>query len=166
MDHSNRCNWIYEFLCKSLSFSKNREARRSFLKTSISVDIDKKVVLGWKISQKTDHDVKHAKALIGQSNKSRKSECYVMNKGYDSEKIHVLIREEIKADSIIPLRVRKRKKIKGKYRKQLNLRFDKIKYNKRNIAETTFSVVKRKFGEALRARRFFNHVKEIKIRYC
>ena len=40
-----------------------------------------------------------------------------MDKGYDSEKIHALIREEIKADSIIPLRVRKRKKIKGKYRK-------------------------------------------------
>lgn len=41
-----------------------------------------------------------------------------MDKGYDSEKIHALIREEIKAESIIPLRVRKRKKIKGKYRKQ------------------------------------------------
>lgn len=40
-----------------------------------------------------------------------------MDKGYDSEKIHALIREEIKADSIIPLRVRKWKKIKGKYRK-------------------------------------------------
>ena len=138
--------------------------RRSFLKTSISVDTDKKVVLGWKISQKTDHDVKHAKALIRQSNKSRKSECYVMDKGYDSEKIHALIREEIKADSIIPLRVRKRKKIKGKYRKQLNLSFDKITYNKWNIAETTFSVVKRKLGEVLRARKFFNQVKEIKIR--
>lgn len=47
----------------------------------------------------------------------RKSECYVIDKGYDSEKIHALIREEIKADSIIPLRVRKWKKIKGKYRK-------------------------------------------------
>jgi hypothetical protein len=34
--------------------------RRSFLKTSTSVDTDKNVVLGWKISQKTDHDVKHA----------------------------------------------------------------------------------------------------------
>ena len=101
--------------------------RRSFLKTSILVDTDKKVILGWKISQKTDHDVKHAKALIRQSNKSRKSECYVMDKGYDSEKIHALIRKEIKADSIIPLRVRKRNKIKGKYRKQLNLRFDKTK---------------------------------------
>ena len=138
--------------------------RRSFLKTSISVDTDKKVIIGWKISQKTDHDVKHAKALIRQSNKSRKSECYVLDKGYDSEKIHVLIREEIKAESIIPLRVRKRKKIKGKYRKQLNLTFDKIRYNKRNIAETTFSVVKRKFGEVLRARKFYNQVKEIKIK--
>ena len=74
--------------------------RRSFLKTSIAVDTDKKVLLGWKISKKTDHDAKHAKTLIRQSNKSRKSECYAMDKGYDSEKIHVLIREEINAGSI------------------------------------------------------------------
>jgi hypothetical protein len=44
-----------------------------------------------------------------------------MDKGYDSEKIHSLIREEIKADSIIPLRQRKRKKIRGKYRYDLRL---------------------------------------------
>jgi hypothetical protein len=138
--------------------------RRSFLKTSIAVDTDKKVILGWKISQKTDHDVKHANALIRQSNRTRKSECYVMDKGYDSEKIHALVREKIKADSIIPLRERKRKKVKGKYRKKLHLSFDKIKYNRRNIVETTFSVVKRKFGEVLRARKYFNQVKEIKLK--
>lgn len=138
--------------------------RRSFLKTSISVDTSKKIVLGWKISQKTDHEIKHANALIRQSNKMRKSECYVLDKGYDSEKIHTVIREEIKADSIIPLRKRKRKKIRGKYRKQLHLIFDKVKYNQRNIAETTFSVVKRKFGETLRARKFRNQVKEIKFK--
>jgi hypothetical protein len=109
------------------------KTRKRFLKTSISVDTDKKVVLGWKISQKTDHDVKHANALIRQSNRKRKSQCYVMDKGYDSEKIHELIRDQVKADSIIPVRERKRKKIKGKYRKQLYLTFDKIKYNKRNI---------------------------------
>ena len=66
-----------------------------------------------------------------------------MDKGYDSEKIHALIREEIKAESIIPVRKRKRKKVRGKCRKQLHLNFDKVKYNKWNIAETTFSVVKR-----------------------
>jgi len=56
----------------------------------------KKVILGWKISQETDHKIKHANALIRQSNRTRKSQCYVMDKGYNSEKIYVLIREEIK----------------------------------------------------------------------
>jgi len=46
----------------------------------------------------------------------------------------------------------------------LYLSFDKTKYNKRNVADTTFSVVKRKFGEALRARIFYNQVKEIKVK--
>ncbi len=138
--------------------------RRSFLKTSISVDTIKKVILGWKISQKTDHDVKHAKTLIRQSNRSRRSQFYVMDKGYDSEEIHTLIREEIKADSIVPLRERKRKRINGKYRKQLNKEFDKITYNRRNIVETIISVVKRKFGETLRARKVRNQVKEVKVK--
>ena len=88
----------------------------------------------------------------------------MIHKGYDSEKIHVLIREEIKADSIIPVRKRKRKKVRGKYRRKPYLNFDKIKYNKRNTAETTFSAVKRKFGEILKARKFNNQVKEIKIK--
>ena len=73
----------------------------------------------------------------------RKSDYYVMDKGYDSKKIHSIIIEEIKTDSIIPVKERKRKKIIGKYRKQLNLVFDKIKYNQRNIVETLFSVAKK-----------------------
>jgi hypothetical protein len=40
-----------------------RKLRRSFLKTSISVDTGKKVMLGWKISQKADHEIKNANAL-------------------------------------------------------------------------------------------------------
>ncbi len=143
----------FEFIRKLLLFQKNRKLRRSFLRTSMSVDTSKKIILGWKISQKTDHEIKHANALIRQSNNMRKSDYYVMDKGYNSEKIHSIIREEIKTDSIIPVRERKRKKIRCKYRKQLNLVFDRIKYNQRNIVETTYSVVKRKFGETLRARR-------------
>ena len=97
------------------------------------------------------------------SRKNKKIRCYLMDKGYDSGKIHSLIRENIKAESIIPVRERKRKKIRGKYRKQLYLSFDKTKYNKRNIAETTFCC-KKKFGEALRTRIFYNQVKEIKVK--
>jgi len=46
----------------------------------------------------------------------------------------------------------------------LNLVFDKIKYNQRNIVETIFSVVKRKLGETLRERKFRYQVREIKIK--
>jgi hypothetical protein len=62
-------------------------------------------------------------------------------------------------DSLIlpPLRKRKRKKIGGKYRDQLDNFFDKTKYNKRNIAKTTISVVKREFGEILRTRHRINY---------
>jgi hypothetical protein len=65
-----------------------------------------KGVLGWKISQKTYQEIKHANALIKQLNKIRKSQCCVMDKKYDSEKIHSLIGEKIKADSIIHVRRR------------------------------------------------------------
>jgi hypothetical protein len=42
------------------------------------------------------------------------------------KKIHVLIREEITAESIIPVRKRKREKIKGKYRRKLCLNLERI----------------------------------------
>jgi hypothetical protein len=68
-----------------------------------------------------------------------------MDKVYDSGKIHSLIREGIRADSIMPLREIKSKKIGGKCKKQSHLAFDNVRYNQRDIAETTFSVAKRKF---------------------
>ncbi|ADN36158.1 transposase IS4 family protein [Methanolacinia petrolearia DSM 11571] len=87
-----------------------------------------------------------------------------MGKGYDSESIHKQIREEIKSYSIIPVRDRMRKQIKGKYRRELNRDFDKTLYNKRNPVETVFSVLKRKLGEAFKARKYWFQVKEVKIK--
>jgi len=86
-----------------------------------------------------------------------------MDKGSDSEKIHSLIREEIRANAIIPVR-KKRTKIFGKYRRKLHLIFDKIKYNQWNIIKKMSDIVKRKLGEVLRARKFHNLVKEIKLK--
>lgn len=49
--------------------------------------------------------------LIRQLNRIRESERNVIDKRHDSEKIHSLIWENIKGDSIIPLKARKRKKL-------------------------------------------------------
>jgi hypothetical protein len=85
-------------------------------------------------------------------------------KGNDSENIHKLIHDTLDSGSLIPVRNRKRKRISRYYRRRLALSFDEEKYHQRNKVETVFSVLKRKFGEALKARNYLLQIKEIKIK--
>ncbi len=48
-----------------------------------------------------------------------------MDKGYDSEKLHSFIKDEIQANSVIPVKTRKRIRIIGECRQQLHKNFDK-----------------------------------------
>ena len=42
--------------------------------------------------------------------------------------------------------------------------FNKKVYNRRSIVKTVFSLIKRKFGEIVKARKFYNQVKETKVK--
>jgi hypothetical protein len=87
-----------------------------------------------------------------------------MDGAFDSENIHELIQDTLNASSFVPVRKRKRKRIFGYYRRSLALSFDREKYHQRNKVKTAFSVLKRKFGDTLKARIFRLQVKEIKIK--
>jgi hypothetical protein len=134
------------------------------MKNSISVDTNRQIVTGFKISQQPVHDIPHAEKLLVQCHRMRKSDTYVLDKGYDSEDIHRLIRDDLNAYSLIPVRTRKRKRIFGTYQRELARSFDHAYYHQRNKVETVFSVLKRKFGDALKARKFRAQVKELKIK--
>jgi hypothetical protein len=140
------------------------KTRKRFLKPSISVDTDQQIITGLKISQHPVHDIPHAEKLLKQCHRARHSDLYLMDKGYDSEDIHELIHNTLNSCSLVPVRNRKRKRISGYYRRQLALSFDDEKYHQRNKVETVFSVLKRKFGDSLKARIYQLQIKEIKIK--
>ena len=91
-----------------------------------------------------------------------------MDKGYDSEAIHRLIREDLHANSVIPIRSWKTEVIWGTYRQEMARQFNDTLYPRRQLVENKFSVLKRKFGGDLKARTFAIQKKEIanKMIFC
>src|SRR5208337_3837455 len=71
------------------------------------------------------------------------------------------IREDLHADSIIPIRSWNNVVIGGTYRQEMALHFDNARYHKRQLVENRFSVLKRKFGGDLKARIFAIQKKEM-----
>jgi hypothetical protein len=116
--------------------------RKHFLKTSIAIDTDQQIITGFIILKNRVHDSQHILILLKKYHKTRKSECYVMDRGYDSEKMHRLIRETLKANPVIPARSWKNtENIRDKYRKEITDTFTRVRYRKRYLVKTRFAVL-------------------------
>ncbi|MGB8311595.1 MAG: hypothetical protein WCE81_07010 [Halobacteriota archaeon] len=74
---------------------------------------------------------------------------YRLDKAYDSEEIRRVVREEVRAACMIPLRKRAKS---GTYRRAMLEKFDDELYHRRNLVETMFSLEKRVFRDVNRRR--------------
>lgn len=89
----------------------------------------------------------------------------VADADYDSEAHHRWLREDCGIESIIPAtRGRPGRPTQQPYRRRMQRYFPHRPYGQRWMVETVYSVVKRKFGEALTTRRYWQQVKQAFLR--
>ena len=103
--------------------------------------------------------------------KRQKIETLVADAGYESEAAHCFCRDELGILSIIPTNIRGRPRldckpntITGRYRRELYYNFPKKTFGQRWQIETTFSMLKRLLGSALRSRKRYAINREIILR--
>jgi hypothetical protein len=86
--------------------------------------------------------------------------------GCDSEPFHELVRDELKAHSLVPIKSGQptRKWPKTKYRRQMKKRFFKTLYGQRWQVESIFSRHKRKQSSELRSKTWDTQQAEIFLR--
>jgi hypothetical protein len=118
------------------------------LKVSILVDTKTKKILALRLRARRAHDIKDAKYLLKRlRNKPKK---LVADKGYDAEWLHRYCKD-IGIHAIIPMRNYGTKKIyRGKsLRKRCQKTFCNKTYHRREMVESVFASIKRKFGPSI-----------------
>ncbi|MEM3248144.1 MAG: transposase [Conexivisphaerales archaeon] len=125
---------------------------KRFLKCTIGAELRKQLVTAVKIRRGPCDDGRDFRPVVMKAHAIRPIVLGVGDKGYDAEKNHVLLREELGAMSIIPARNEDVPvwRTKGRYRKEMKRGYSK-KYHQRSKVETIFSVIKRTMGDEIRS---------------
>jgi transposase len=110
-------------------------------------------------------DVDEFKDLVSVAAKRVKLRCIVADAGYDSESNHQFARESLASRSIFPAKHGRptSKPASGRYRRLMQVRFDRKTYRKRVQVETVVSMIKRRLGNHVRARSRWGQVRELAL---
>ena len=126
---------------------------RRFLKCTIGAELRKQLIVSVKIRRGPCDDGRDFRPVVMKAHAIKPIKLGLGDKGYDAEKNHVLLREELGAMSIIPARNEDVLvcRTKGRYRKEMKGGYSKKKYHQRSKVETIFSVIKRTIGDEIRS---------------
>jgi len=133
------------------------------LKLSFLINTRTKKVLSLRLRAKRAHDIRDAKYLLRHL--PVKANKLVADKGYDAEWLHRFCKD-IGIKAVIPMRNYGSNTIyRGKsLRKRCRETFNKKTYYRREIVESVFSAVKRKFGASVSCVKFSAQRAEIHCR--
>jgi Transposase DDE domain len=139
---------------------------RTWLKWSVAVWTDPLVLCGQVADRGPRGDHVEFRPLVTQTLARLPFTRLLADGGYDSEANHRWLREDLGLASIIPPVAGRpaRGLARHPYRRQRQLAFLRKAYGQRWKVETFVSVVKRRFGGAVTARRYWQQVKQTLLR--
>jgi hypothetical protein len=126
---------------------------KRFIKLTIGAELRKQIVVSIKVRRGPCDDGRDFKPVVKKAHAIKPLKVGIGDKGYDDEKNHEFLRDELHAMSIIPARYQDVPvwRTHGRYRKEMKRGYSKKKYHQRSKDETIFSVVKRTMGDEVRS---------------
>jgi len=130
-----------------------RTRARRFVKLTIGAELRTQIVTSIKIRRGPANDNVDFEPVVRRAHLVKPIKVGIGDKGYDAEKNHELLRDELHAMSIIPTRQEGVPvwRTGGRYRKEMKRGYSKKNYHQRSKDETIFSVVKRTMGDEVRS---------------
>jgi hypothetical protein len=143
-----------------------RSRTRRFLKLTIGAELRRQLVTSVAVRRGPHNDNVDFPAVVSKGHSVRPILVGIGDRGYDAERNHVLLREELGAMSMIPPRMKGVPlwRTEGLYRKEMKRRFSGRVYHQRAKDQTVFSVVKRTMGDEMRSVRTKGVNNEIRVR--
>jgi transposase len=138
---------------------------KRFPKLAVVCDCSNHAILSAMTTRGPSPDVNQFRKPVKSAAEQVKIEHMLADAGYDSEKNHQYAREVHQMKTTIPPKHgRPTKKLpKTKYRREMRTNFDEENYGQRWQVETVFSMIKRNFGSALRARKYWSQCREMML---
>ena len=140
-----------------------KTCRKDFVKFVGVADMKYQLMLTLRIRKRARHDNVDFRPLMKRVRRLGLIDVGVGDKGFDAEKNHKLMRDELGALFIAPIRNKEVPvwRTKGEYRKKLKRYFPEKAYHQRSKKETVISVIKRCYGDTLYSTTFSGQKKEI-----
>lgn len=150
---------------KKVGEAWNQVVYHRFPKLSVVADIVHHFIFACETRRGPKPDVDEFKSHLAQALTRIRLTTILADAGYDSESNHVFAREQHDIRSVIPAKHGRptTKPASGRYRRQMQSRFNRRAYRQRSQVETVMPMLKRRQGSFVRARTYHSQTRDLRL---
>jgi hypothetical protein len=134
-------------------------------KLGVVCDVQSHFIFAYDARSGPRPDVDELKSLVDQALDRIRITTLLADAGYDSESNHSFARDDHGIRSVIPARQGRptKKPASGRYRRLMQVRFNRKAYRQRSQVETVMSMIKRRQGNHVHGRSYHSQCRDLRL---